>query len=52
MWTMVQRRVMWIHFSPGYFNDQRTQREGEGHGETNVAQIKHGRMDHHLGILQ
>ena len=39
-------------FFAGIFHDERAQREGEGHGEPDVAEIKHGRVNHHLGILQ
>ena len=39
-------------FLAGILHDQRAQREGEGHGEADVAEIKHRRVDHHLGILQ
>ena len=37
---------------PGIAHDQRSQRERERHGEAYIAQVKHGRMNHHLGILQ
>ena len=33
-------------------HDQRAQGKSKGHGETHVSQIQHGRMNHHLGILQ
>ena len=36
----------------GILHDQRAQREGEGDSEADVAQIQHGWMDYHLGILQ
>ncbi len=36
----------------GIFHDQRAQRKGERHGEPDVAQIEHGRVNHHLRILQ
>ena len=36
----------------GIAHDQRTQRKGERNGEAHVAQIQHGRVNHHLGILQ
>ena len=36
----------------GIVHDQRAQREGEGHSESDVAEVEHGRMDDHLGILQ
>ena len=36
----------------GILHDQRAQREGKRHGEADIAEIKHGRMNHHLGILQ
>ncbi len=36
----------------GIAHDERAQREGEWDGEAHVSQVKHGRMDHHLGILQ
>ena len=39
-------------FFAGILHDQRAQREGEGDGESDIAQIEHGRMDDHLGILQ
>ena len=39
-------------FFAGILHDQRAQREGEGDGESDVAEIEHGRMDDHLGILQ
>ena len=37
---------------PGIAHDQRSQGKRERHGEAYVAQVKHGRMNHHLGILQ
>ena len=36
----------------GIAHDQRTQRKSERNGEAHVAQIQHGRVNHHLGILQ
>ncbi len=39
-------------FLAGILHDERAQREGEGNGEAYVSQVKHGRMDDHLGILQ
>ena len=39
-------------FFAGILHDQRAQREGEGHGGSDVAQVQHRRMDDHLGILQ
>ena len=39
-------------FLAGILHDQRAQGEGEGHGEADIAQIEHGRVNHHLGILQ
>ena len=36
----------------GIPHDQRAQRESEGNGESDVAEIKHGRVDDHLRILQ
>ena len=39
-------------FIAGILHDQRAQCEGEGNGCPHVAKIKHGRVNHHLGILQ
>src|ERR1700733_6224217 len=39
-------------FLTGILHDQSAEREGEGDSESNVAEIKHRRVDHHLGILQ
>ena len=36
----------------GILHDERAQGEGEGDGEADVSQVKHGRMNDHLGILQ
>jgi hypothetical protein len=36
----------------GIAHDERHQRKGKGHGETDIAEVEHGRMDHHLGILE
>ena len=39
-------------FFAGILHDQRAEGECERHGKSDIAQIKHGRMDNHLGILQ
>ena len=39
-------------FLAGILHNQRRQREGKRHGNADVAEIQHGRMDHHLRILQ
>ena len=39
-------------FFAGIFHDERAEGEGEGDGESNIAQVEHGRVDDHLGILQ
>ncbi len=39
-------------FVAGIPHDQRPEREGKGHGRSDVAEIEHRRMDDHLGILQ
>ena len=39
-------------FFTGILHYQRAEREGEGDGESNVAQVEHGRVYDHLGILQ
>src|SRR5579863_8649645 len=36
----------------GILHDQSAEREGERDGGTNVPEIEHRRMDHHLGILE
>ena len=33
-------------------HDQRAKCEGERHGESDVAEIEHRRMDHHLRVLE
>ena len=39
-------------FVAGILHDQRAKSESEGHSEAHIAQIKHGRVDHHFWILQ
>ena len=39
-------------FFAGIFHDERAQREREWHGEADVSQIQHGRVNDHFGILQ
>ncbi len=36
----------------GVAHHERAEREGEGHGEADVAEVEHRRMDDHLGILE
>jgi len=39
-------------FFAGIAHHERAEGEGEGDGESDVAQIKHGWMDDHLGVLE
>jgi hypothetical protein len=36
----------------GVAHHQRAQRKGEGHTESDIPQVEHRRMNHHLGILE
>ena len=39
-------------FFAGVAHHERAQGKGEGHAKAHVAQVQHGRMDHHFWILQ